>query len=61
MTDRDKMLDKIRALLSKTTENGCTQEEELAQLADGLLRCALGGQDDDKQNHCATRHLRPRG
>lgn len=32
MTDRDKMLDKIRALLSKTTENGCTQEEELAAL-----------------------------
>jgi hypothetical protein len=35
MTDstRDKMLEKIRALLSKTTENGCTQEEELAALA----------------------------
>jgi Protein of unknown function (DUF2786) len=34
MTDtRDKMLDKIRALLSKTTENGCTPEEELAALA----------------------------
>ena len=34
MTDgREKMLDKIRALLSKTTENGCTQEEELAALA----------------------------
>jgi hypothetical protein len=29
---RDKMHDKIRALLSKTTENGCTQEEELAAL-----------------------------
>jgi hypothetical protein len=34
MTDnREKMLDKIRALLSKTTENGCTEEEELASLA----------------------------
>jgi Protein of unknown function (DUF2786) len=34
MTDtRDKMHDKIRALLSKTTANGCTQEEELAALA----------------------------
>jgi Protein of unknown function (DUF2786) len=33
MTDnREKMLDKIRALLSKTTENGCTSEEELAAL-----------------------------
>jgi hypothetical protein len=27
------MLDKIRALLSKTTENGCTEEEYLAALA----------------------------
>jgi hypothetical protein len=34
MTDnREKMLDKIKALLSKTTENGCTEEEELAALA----------------------------
>jgi Protein of unknown function (DUF2786) len=34
MTDsRERMLDKIRALLSKTTENGCTEEEELAALA----------------------------
>lgn len=34
MTDnREKMLDKIRALLSKTTENGCTEEEYLAALA----------------------------
>jgi hypothetical protein len=34
MTDnRENMLDKIRALLSKTTENGCTEEEELAALA----------------------------
>jgi hypothetical protein len=31
--NREKMLDKIRALLSKTTENGCTEEEELAALA----------------------------
>jgi hypothetical protein len=30
MTDnREKMLDKIRALLSETTENGCTEEEYL--------------------------------
>jgi hypothetical protein len=33
MTDsREKTLDRIRALLSKTTENGCTQEEALAAL-----------------------------
>jgi hypothetical protein len=31
--NREGMLNKIRALLSKTTENGCTQEEELAALA----------------------------
>jgi hypothetical protein len=34
MTDnREKMLDKIRALLSKTAENGCTEQEELIALA----------------------------
>jgi Protein of unknown function (DUF2786) len=34
MTDnREKTLDKIRALLSKTTENGCTEEEHFAALA----------------------------
>jgi hypothetical protein len=33
MNDREKMLDKIRALLSKRTENGCTEDEELAALA----------------------------
>lgn len=33
MTDnREKTFDKIRALLSKTTENGCTEEEHLAAL-----------------------------
>jgi len=32
-TEREKLLDKIRALLSKTTENGCTEEEYLAALA----------------------------
>jgi hypothetical protein len=31
--NREGMLNKIRALLSKRTENGCTQEEELAALA----------------------------
>jgi hypothetical protein len=31
--NREKMLDKIRALLSKTTESGCTEEEYLAALA----------------------------
>ena len=36
MTDnREGMLDKIRALLSKTTANGCTEAEELAALAKG--------------------------
>ena len=29
---REKMIDKIKALLSKTTGNGCTQEEELTAL-----------------------------
>src|SRR6516165_8665710 len=34
MTDnQEKMFDKIRALLNKTTENGCTEEEALAALA----------------------------
>jgi hypothetical protein len=32
-TERDKLLDKIRALLSKTIENGCTHEEAMAALA----------------------------
>jgi hypothetical protein len=32
-TEREKLLDKIRGLLSKTTENGCTEEEYLAALA----------------------------
>jgi hypothetical protein len=31
--EREKLLNKIKALLSKTTENGCTQEEELTALA----------------------------
>ena len=39
-TEREKLLDKIRALLSKTTESGCTEGEYLAALAkaraDGL-------------------------
>src|SRR6516165_10226588 len=33
MDNREKMYDKIRALLSKTTENGCTEEEYLAAFA----------------------------
>src|SRR5262249_53976073 len=32
-TQRQALLDKIRALLVKTTANGCTQEEALAALA----------------------------
>ena len=32
-TEREKLLDKIRALLSKTTESGCTEGEYLAALA----------------------------
>lgn len=31
--NRDRLYDKIRALLSKTTENGCTEAEALAALA----------------------------
>src|SRR5262245_49417264 len=33
MSDRESLLDKIRALLAKTQENGCTEAEELAALA----------------------------
>ena len=33
MADRNSIIDKIKALLAKTTENGCTEEEELAALA----------------------------
>src|SRR5258708_24687890 len=32
-TEREKLLDKVKALLSKTVENGCTEEEALAALA----------------------------
>jgi Protein of unknown function (DUF2786) len=45
---RENMLDKIRALLSKTTANGCTQEEELAALAKArALMDAYEVTDDD--------------
>ena len=33
MNNREGMLDKIRALMSKTTENGCTEAEALAALS----------------------------
>jgi hypothetical protein len=33
MADRDSIIDKVKALLSKTKENGCTEEEELSALA----------------------------
>jgi hypothetical protein len=33
MADRNSIIDKIKALLSKTKENGCTEEEELSALA----------------------------
>jgi len=33
MADRNSIIDKIKALLSKTRENGCTEEEELSALA----------------------------
>jgi hypothetical protein len=33
MTDRNSIIEKIKALLSKTKENGCTEEEELSALA----------------------------
>jgi hypothetical protein len=32
MTNRDNLLDKIRALMAKTTENGCTEYEAMAAL-----------------------------
>jgi hypothetical protein len=48
MDDREKMLDKIRALLSKTTENGCTEEEALAALAKArALKDAYEVTDED--------------
>ena len=31
--NREKLLDKIRALLSKTVEHGCTEEEQLSALS----------------------------
>ena len=33
MVDRNSIIEKVKALLAKTTENGCTEEEELAALA----------------------------
>src|SRR5258708_9251183 len=33
MSEREKMLDKVRALMAKTVENGCTEQEEMAALA----------------------------
>lgn len=33
MADRNSIIEKIKALLSKTTENGCTEKEALAALA----------------------------
>ena len=33
MANRDAIIEKIKALLSKTRENGCTEEEELSALA----------------------------
>jgi uncharacterized protein DUF2786 len=32
-TSREKLIDKVKALLAKTTESGCTEEEELSALA----------------------------
>jgi hypothetical protein len=32
MNDRNSLLDKVRALMSKTAENGCTEHEALAAL-----------------------------
>jgi hypothetical protein len=33
MVNRNSIIEKVKALLAKTTENGCTEEEELAALA----------------------------
>jgi Protein of unknown function (DUF2786) len=33
MADRNSIIEKVKALLAKTTENGCTEEEELSALA----------------------------
>jgi hypothetical protein len=32
MADRNSIIEKVKALLSKTKENGCTDEEELSRL-----------------------------
>ena len=39
MNDRNGLLDKIRAPMSKTAENGCTEHEALAALE--ILDCHL--------------------
>jgi hypothetical protein len=47
-TQRESLLDKIRALLAKTVENGCTESEALAALAKarGLMDSYVVGDDE---------------
>lgn|SRR5262245_18833614 len=45
---RESLLDKIRALLSKTVANGCTQEEALAALAKARAMMDVHDVDDDE-------------
>jgi hypothetical protein len=50
MTNREGLLDKIRALLAKTTENGCTEAEMLAALAKArAMRDAYSVSDSELQ------------
>jgi hypothetical protein len=48
--NRESLLDKIRALLAKTTANGCTESEMLAALAKArAMRDAYAITDDELQ------------
>jgi uncharacterized protein DUF2786 len=49
-TQREGLLDKIRALLSKTVENGCTEEEALAALAKARAMMDVHEVSDDELN-----------
>jgi hypothetical protein len=63
MADRNSIIEKIKALLSKTTANGCTQEEMLAALDKAAaMRDAYDISDDDLQlakDEAVTLHADP--
>jgi hypothetical protein len=47
MADRTAIIEKIKALLEKTTANGCTEAEMMAAL-DKVLRCRTPTQSTTK-------------